>query len=577
VTNKREPVTIELGLYGFIVAFGLVVRLFRLAEGAPLSTGEAALALAALRGTPPPVGTSPLLYSANSILFALLSAGDGLARLIPAFAGAALVAMPALWRERIGRTGALGAALLLAISPVAIMTSRTMRGDAIVACVLIGLAVIADRYLRTGRTAWLYGGMALLGFGLASGQTIYSALLMLLASAGAMAFAGGADIVHEKWQAVRATPGLIGRLLGTLVAVFVVSATALMWRPGGLSAAIDLLSAWLADFRAGTTGWPWAFQVLAIYEPLTVVVGLAGLVFALQRNDRFILLPVAWLIVAILLAVLRPGRTTGDVLLMVIPFALLGGYTFQALQDSLRTTRFSREEGILVLVLLPIIAYFALGLAAYAQNPNSMPLVFGSLQIAGGASITQIFLALVLMVILVTLFSGLTGGEAALRGATSAVLLVLALATWAAGWNAAQNRPGDPREIIVGSEATSPAVHKLVYDLKVLSAQKTTNPHLLDLFVLGGSPSDAVLKWYLRDMPNAHFVAGLDVSSAPEALVTTGLEPPALPGSYAGERFTLQQTWNLGDRPASDILKWIIYRSAETPRPTQQVILWVKQ
>jgi hypothetical protein len=226
---------------------------------------------------------------------------------------------------------------------------------------------------------------------------------------------------------------------------------------------------------------------------------------------------------------------------------------------------------------LPVIAYFVLGLAAYAQNPYATPLVLGAFTIAAGAQITQVLLALVLMVILVTLFTGLTGGEAAVRGATSAVLLTLALATWAAGWNAAQNHPGDPREIIVGPEATSPAVRDLVRDLAVLSAQKTTSPHLLDFVALGGSPSDAVLKWYLRDMPNAHFVAGLDTSSAPQALVTTGLKPPALSGSYAGQRFTLRQTWSLEGKTTNDILKWLVYRNAEAPKPTQQAILWVKQ
>ncbi len=451
----------------------------------------------------------------------------------------------------------------------------------IVAGVLMGVAVVADRYLRTGRAAWLYAGAALLGLGLASGRTIYSALLMLLVSAGATAFAGGTHAARDKWQIIRTTPGLIVRLLGVMAAVFVISATALMWRPGGLSAAVDLLSAWLADFRAqpGGAGWPWAFQLLAIYEPLAVVVGLAGLVFALQRNDHFILLPVAWLIAALLLAVLRSGRTTGDVLLVMIPLALLGGYTFQAIQDSLRATRFSREEGVLALVLMPVITYFVLGLAAYAQNPNSTPLAIGALKIAGGAQITQIFLALVLAVILVALFTGLTGGAAAMRGATSAVLLTLALATWAAGWNAAQNRPGDPREIIVGPEATSPAVRDLARDLAVLSAQKTTDPHLLDFVALGGSRSDAVLKWYLRDMPNVRFVAALDAASTPLALVTTEPKPPALleGGSYAGQRFTLQQAWSLEGKSANDILKWLVYRNAEAPKPTQQAILWVKQ
>ena len=86
---------------------------------------------------------APCSTRLNSILFALLNAGDGLARLVPALAGAALVALPAFWRERIGRIGALGAALLLAISPVAIMTSRTASGEVIVAGVLMGVAVVS--------------------------------------------------------------------------------------------------------------------------------------------------------------------------------------------------------------------------------------------------------------------------------------------------------------------------------------------------------------------------------------------------------------------------------------------------
>ena len=86
-----------------------------------------------------------------------------------------------------------------------------------------------------------------------------------------------------------------------------------------------------------------------------------------------------------------------------------------------------------------------------------------------------------------------------------------------------------------------------------------------------------VLEWYLRDMPNAHFVAALDASSAPQALVTTGLKPPALPGSYAGQRFTLRHDWSLEGQTTNDILKWLIYRKAEVPKPTQQVVLWVKQ
>jgi hypothetical protein len=80
-------------------------------------------------------------------------------------------------------------------------------------------------------------------------------------------------------------------------------------------------------------------------------------------------------------------------------------------------------------------------------------------------------------------------------------------------------------------------------------------------------------------MPNVRFVAALDAGSAPQALVTTEPKPPALleGGSYAGQRFTLQQAWSTEGKSTNDILKWLIYRNAEAPKPTQQAILWVKQ
>jgi len=83
----------------------------------------------------------------------------------------------------------------------------------------------------------------------------------------------------------------------------------------------------------------------------------------------------------------------------------------------------------------------------------------------------------------------------------------------------------------------------------------------------------------LRDMPHVRFVATLDAESAPQALVTTEPTPPALleGSSYAGQRFTLQQAWSTEGKSTNDILKWLVYRNAEAPKPTQQAILWVKQ
>jgi hypothetical protein len=479
--------------------------------------------------------------------------------------------------------GALFAAAVLAISPVAITASRTASGEVMVVAVMLGLIVAGEGYLHDGRVRWLYAGATLLGIGLASGRTIYSALLILVISVGLIAIFE-ADKAREKWQAIRSTPGLPGRLIAVLVAVFLTSATAFAWRTGGLGATIDLLSAWLGDFRAqaGVTGWYWPFQVLAVYEPLVIVAGIVGLFVALQRGRssprfsgrRFGVMLIVWLAVAMILVIARSGRTDGDTLLVVIPLALLSGYTFEALADSLRAVRFSVEEGVLMLVLLPVIAYFALGLASYANNPIAVSGSLAGVNLGPAAQLIQSLLAMALAIILVAMFAALGGTEMAVRGTTMAILAALAMTTWGAGWGAAQVRPGDPREIIAGPETTALDVRDLARDLAQISADKTTDTTSLP-FVVQSAPN-SVLGWYLRSMINTRFVSAVDALSAPSTFITTG-KPPTLSSSYAGQRFTLRHEWRIEGESANDVLKWLVYRRAETPTPTQEAVLWVKQ
>jgi len=569
---RNPKLTVELGLYAVIVALALAVRLFRLGL-APLSTGEAQLALAAWRGTLPPAGASPLLTWLNAILFAVAESNDAVARLMSALVGSALVMLPFFLRERIGRVGALGAAAMLAISPVAIMASRTASGDMLVAFVSLGLAIALDRYLQTERAGWLYTGAVLLGVGLTSGRTIYSALVTLLIGVGLIA-ALASDEARAKWQIIRKTPGLTGRLAIVLVAVFLASATALAWQPRGLGSAADLLSAWLADFPTGNTGVYWPLQVLAVYEALVIVMGILGLFMALQRGSQFGVFAVMWSASALILAVLRLGRTNGDVLLVVIPLTLLAGYAFEALADSFRATRFRTEEAVLILILMPVIAYFVLGLAGVANNSLTVASSIGSLNLGPAAQMIPPLLAVALATILIALFGTLSGTELAVRGATLAIVAVLAMAMWSAGCGAAQVRPDDPREIITGPETASLDVRDLMHDLALLSADKTTDVTSLPLVVQ--SSADGVLGWYMRNMPNAHFVTSVEELSAPFALITTSASP-ALAGSYAGHRYTVLHEWRLEGKPANEVLKWLVYRTAEIPQPTQQAVLWVKQ
>jgi hypothetical protein len=253
----------------------------------------------------------------------------------------------------------------------------------------------------------------------------------------------------------------------------------------------------------------------------------------------------------------------------------LSGYAMEAWADSLRVLRFGVEEAALILIMLPVIAYLVLGLAAYANNPNAVPAAAAALDLGPMAQLIQVVLAAIFIVMLTAFFAALGSVERAVRGAALAILTALAMATWSAGWNAAQNHPGDPREIIAGPQATSLAVRDLAGDLARLSADKTSDATTLPLVVQ--SPPDGVLVWYLRDLRNASFVSAIDASSEPVALVTTAAKPPALSGSYAGQRYALQREWQLEGKSPEDILKWLVFRRVELPTPTQQVVLWVRQ
>jgi hypothetical protein len=281
----------------------------------------------------------------------------------------------------------------------------------------------------------------------------------------------------------------------------------------------------------------------------------------------------AWLAVAVVLVIARSARANGDLLLVVIPLALLGGYAAQALAHSFRVVRASIEESLLIIILLPVIAYFALGLAGYANN-NSSAFANLPLNLGPAAQLIQSLLAVALAVVMIALFGALGGAETAVRGATLAVLIAFALATWSAGWGAAQVRPGDPRELVAGPETTSLGVRDLSHDLAILSADKTTDVTALALAVQGAP--DGVLGWYLRGLPNARFVPRLEGPAIPSAFITTDA-PPVLSSSYAGRRYTLKHEWRLEGQTTNTLLKWLIYRKADIPKPTQQVVLWVKQ
>src|SRR5688572_6109604 len=118
----------------------VALRLLRL-DGWALDADEAARAYDAwvlFRGQPPVAGESipdvgALLLLLEGIGFFLFGTSDVVARLVPALAGIAIVALPLALRRWVGGPAALGMAALAAISPTLVYASRVVSPEIVIA------------------------------------------------------------------------------------------------------------------------------------------------------------------------------------------------------------------------------------------------------------------------------------------------------------------------------------------------------------------------------------------------------------------------------------------------------------
>jgi hypothetical protein len=609
--------TVEIGLWGLVLLIALSLRLPRL-DAAPLNADEARGALAAWRwtdgqGLPAGAGYSPALFAGQGLLFLLLSANELTARLLPALAGIALALAPALLRPQLGRVGALFAGALLALSPTAAAVSRTASGDGMAALgmLLLGCGVwsfIDERRLTKDETAaqarpWLAAlGVALM---LTSSPLAYSALIALAAALSLTAVLDPSSRrrVLGAWRAFQNTPNLARYSLLTFVGGFVLLSTALGWNLRGLGAAAGLFTQWLNGF----VRWPDSLSVgypalvLVIYEPLILLTGGLGMALAVWRSSRTALFMTLWTLVALALAVLRPGHGPGDVLLALAPLACLGGMTLDALLYVTRQRGRWLNEGLYLAISLPLWVYLLLNLANYsgrAWRYADIHLPFTDVSLPTYLSVAGVTLGVLLLV--AAAMAWMQGAGPALRGLGLSTALALLVYTLSAAWGVSHNRPADPRELLV-LHPTAPEVRLLHANLARLGNERLGDATALDLTVLSDDPargrgvSDPALVWALRDLRQAHFAdtsgALINTSAvvAPEWMGT-----PVLESDYIGQSFPLRRNWSTHglrcrwnvisvgfDRvrqlDCSALVKWLLYRQGGEPPTEERVVLWVRR
>lgn len=140
----------------------------------------------------------PFHFAVTAAAFKLFGDSDVTARLMPAVFGVLLATLPFAFVRQIGRTGAIAAGLLLAISPTMLYYSRYAAPDIYLAFFTLATAIIILRYLAAPDRAYLYLLAIALAFAVVSSEMALAVIPIFVAY---LAFRVGAEFGEQTAEA----------------------------------------------------------------------------------------------------------------------------------------------------------------------------------------------------------------------------------------------------------------------------------------------------------------------------------------------------------------------------------------
>jgi uncharacterized protein (TIGR03663 family) len=558
--------TIEIALYGVVLGLALALRLGGL-QIRVMDVPEADHAWQAwqlTRGVEPEGGYSPLLLSGQALLFTLLGGSDVLARLWPALLGGAMVLLPYLMRDHLGRVGALAAGLGMAVSPTLVYSARYGDGVTPMLFCLLASGALWLAYGRDRRPGYLYALAVVGALFLLSDPRVIGLLIVVVVAWAIERYAFRRNVFE-----FGADPPLPWKRLGTVFGmVLLVVATAFPFNPSGIATWAEYTTDWAAHLQPVVNGQPWyyALGALLLYEPLLLVFGAIGAVDLLARRDKAAI--TIWLALGcLLLATLAGGRDAGDVAAICLSLAVLAGRAIDNLVERWRQGGRLTREGLYVLAGLGILAFVGLMSGFYAFS-----LMRGMAR--AGQFLWFLLLAIVAVLVLLSMALAWYGAENTWRIGGTAIAIVLLVVSFSATTGLNFSRADDPRELhirIASDEGTRDALRVL----DEVSYRK--RGHKLSTPVTVEAGLGPVWLWYLRDWEDVRVVETLSSGvDTPLVLASATEVEPALGEQYIGQDFVARTFWQPSELGSNDRPSWWIYRkSVVPPAPIQKVIVWM--
>jgi hypothetical protein len=561
--KKFEP-TLEHALY--ILALVIAVGLRFLHLGAlPLSDFEADWALQALQinqGLHPAIGPNPAYVHLTAVVFYIFGATNFLARFWPALAGSALVLAAWFLRGRFGRYPALILAFGLAIDPGLVAMSHLAGGPmlAITFLVLTALMWMDGRPTAAG----LFGGLALL-----SGPSVWLGLVGV-----GIAWVFGSGIgrkvpAQADGNAAHVAPGsspMRFQLKELRLALYwgigslVILGSLLFLSPKGLPAFVATLATFLKGWWVLSDVQVWRLlMALPAYEILPLAFGIAGVLRGILKRDTGTIRLGIWALVALLVALIYPGRQTGDLVWALLPLWALAAIELARHFDFKDSGRW--EVAGTVAVVMAFLIFGWLNLASITTMDWGSDLVRTRLWLLA---------AVVLLVVLSLLLVGTGWSISVARlGGVWGVLMALTLFTIAMSTGAAGMR----QPLTVELWQPEPRTGRVDILLKVANQISDLNRgYAAQLPVTILNVDSPALQWLFRDW-QVQEVSQMAPDATPEIIVTPS-ENLSLAVKYRGEALVLYDVVDWSKASSSDWLKWFVYR--QMPLQRENIIFWVR-
>lgn len=537
-----------LYLIAFIIAFG--IRFIQLGV-VPLNDVEAEVALQALKisqSENTTLNPHPFYILSTSVLFLIYGGGTNfLARFVPALIGSLLVLSPLLFDDRLKPRPSLILAFFLALDAGLVAISRQAASPIFAITFLIFTFGFINKNKYT--LASITAALALL-----SGPSIWLGLLGILITW--MIFQ-----LFNRQSLVSNLQFPITNYLITFALTFVTIGSLFFLIPNGLSAAFssipEFIKLW---FSKSETTWGMILISLFVYQPLTLLLAIFAIVRGSLNNIKRVIFLSIWLLVSLLLVIFLPDKQISYLAWTLIPISALASLEMARAFNIFPEERLEVSGVVFLTVFIWVFAWLGFaGLTWFPEGTREYALRFWML-----------IGALVLLLLSLLLVGAGWSTRIARIGGVWGLTISLGILAFSGTLGAAGIRGLSYPELWWQDKI--PAQAELLRETaNQVSEFYTGDDNSASIVILGiDSPA---LVWSLRGF-DVQTAQALDITSAPDIVITPFQNDPILSSAYRGQDFNWRQTplWNVS--PVSAWFRWVTLRDISYGGET--IILWAR-